>query len=39
MTVDATPAKPFYKSLFVQVVAALLLGIVLAWRRRTSPSA
>jgi aerobic C4-dicarboxylate transport protein len=29
MTADATPAKPFYKSLFVQVVVALLLGIVL----------
>ena len=29
MTVDATPAKPLYKSLFVQVVVALLLGIVL----------
>jgi aerobic C4-dicarboxylate transport protein len=29
MTVDATPAKPFYKSLFVQVVVALLLGILL----------
>ena len=36
---QAAEPKPLYTSLFVQVLAALILGIILGWPLRTSPSA